>query len=245
MLLIRRAEVYHPGRPGKILDVRCDAGRIVEIAPCLPPLPGESIVDAAGNALLPGLHDHHMHLMSLAAAAGSVRCGPPAVHNRDQLLEVLQRVPGNGWIRGVGYHESVAGLPTAQQLDDMVAHRPVRIQHRSGKLWLLNSAAMDQLGVYHQTSLPGVIVADDQPTGHLFRLDAWLAARLQRADPPDVATVSAELASFGVTGITDATPGNDEQTLQELAGMIDRGALLQRVRLMGCLLYTSDAADDN
>ena len=233
MLLIRRAEVYRRGRPGQALDVRCASGRIVDIAAHLDPLPGETLLDAGGNALLPGLHDHHIHLLSLAAAAGSVRCGPPAVSNRDQLVEVLRGAPGSGWIRGIGYHESVAGLPTARELDGIAPHRPLRIQHRSGKLWLLNSMAMDLLGVHEHLSLPGVMTANGQPTGQLFRLDAWIAARLERADPPDVSAVSAELASFGITGMTDATPGNHLQTLQEFAGMMDRGELLQRVRLMG------------
>ena len=233
MLLIRRAEIYRPGSPGQVLDVRCASGRIVDLAAQLDSLPGEAVLDAGGNALLPGLHDHHIHLFSLAAAAGSVSCGPPAVRNRDQLVEVLQAVPGSGWIRGVGYHESVAGLPTARALDGMVPHRPVRIQHRSGKLWLLNSAAMELVGVHQQASSPGVITADGQPTGQLFRLDAWLAARLERTDPPDVSAVSASLASFGITGVTDATPSNNRQTLRDFARMMGRGELLQRVRLMG------------
>jgi predicted amidohydrolase YtcJ len=233
MLLIRGAEVYRNDSRGQILDVRCASGHVLDVAAHLDPLPGEAVLDAGGNALLPGLHDHHIHLFSLAAAARSVPCGPPAVTNREQLAHALTTAPGGGWVRGVGYHESVAGLLTAKALDDLLPHRPVRIQHRSGKLWLLNSAAMALLGVHRHAHLPGVVTAGSGPTGQLFRLDAWLADRLERTDPPDVAAASAQLASYGITGITDATPGNDRRTLHDYAGMIDRGRLLQRVRLMG------------
>ncbi|WP_229758442.1 hypothetical protein [Peterkaempfera bronchialis] len=54
--------------------------------------------------------------------------------------------PGT-WVRGVGYHESVAGPLDRDRLDALVAHRPVRVQHRSGALWILNSAGAALLGL--------------------------------------------------------------------------------------------------
>ncbi|MEO5587291.1 MAG: amidohydrolase family protein, partial [Novosphingobium sp.] len=102
------------------------------------------IFDANGAALLPGLHDHHIHLAALAAKRASVWCGPPEVTSRAELADALVR-PGEGWIRGIGYHDSVMGLPTAHELDALLCHRPVRIQHRSGRMWLLNSLALDTL----------------------------------------------------------------------------------------------------
>ena len=52
-----------------------------------------------------------------------------------------------GWIRGVGYFESVAGELDRARLDRLAPARPLRIQHRSGALWMLNSAAVDRLGL--------------------------------------------------------------------------------------------------
>ncbi len=49
-------------------------------------------------------------------------------------------------MRGIGYHESVLGtLPDARALDALVPDRPLAMQHRSGRMWLLNSAALDAL----------------------------------------------------------------------------------------------------
>ena len=48
----------------------------------------------------------------------------------------------SGWLRGVAYHESVAGPLDRDRLDAWVADRPLRVQHRSGALWMLNSAGI-------------------------------------------------------------------------------------------------------
>jgi predicted amidohydrolase YtcJ len=137
-------------------------------------------------------------------------------------------------LRGVGYHESVAGVPDRWMLDAWVADRPVRIQHASGKAWFVNSAAVRALGLDAQVELEGVERdAGGAPTGRLYRLDDWLRARLAVTDPPDVANVSAELAACGVTGITDCSVTNDDTAAALFADAIHRGALRQRVRLMG------------
>jgi predicted amidohydrolase YtcJ len=126
--------------------VRVEGERIVAVGPDLGRRPGEEVVAARGGAAIPGLHDHHLHLRALAAAGSSVAAGPPAVHTRAELAAVLSRAgratgPG-GWIRAVGYHESVAGDLDRWTLDRLGPAGPVRIQHRSGALWVLNSAAL-------------------------------------------------------------------------------------------------------
>ena len=53
--------------------------------------------------MLPGLHDHHVHLYSAAAAATSIRVGPPQVRDKAGLAAALSdAMPGeDGWIRAV------------------------------------------------------------------------------------------------------------------------------------------------
>lgn len=209
MLLIREAELG-----SNRTDVRCRDGRIVEIGTRLP-ASDEEVIEARGGALLPGLHDHHIHLFALAAARGSVKCGPPDVGDREALATALAAATGGEWIRGVGYHESVAGLLDRQSLDALMPARPVRIQHRSGKMWFLNSAAARVLGL------------DGAFDGRLFRRDEWLREHVDT--DVDLAAVSLELSSYGVTGVTDATPSNDNATAGEIAA---RG-VRQRVSAMG------------
>lgn len=199
-------------------DVRCRDGRIVEIGPGLAASAGEDRFDARGGALLPGLNDHHIHLFALAAARRSVACGPPSVKTRTELAAALAAAPGEDWIRGVGYHESVAGLLDRHSLDKIRDDRPVRIQHRSGKMWFVNSLAGRRLGI-------------ETANGQLFRLDGLLRERLAEDDDlvPAVEETSRLLAGYGVTGVTDATYTNDKTT-ESLYRQLD---LRQHVNLMG------------
>lgn len=231
-MLILRAEIDGVAP----LDVRILEGRIAEVGRDLRRRPGERTLDAAGGALLPGLHDHHIHLLALAAAEESLRCGPPEVRDRRGLVVALARAreSESAWIRGIGYHESVAGDLDRAALDAIVADRPVRIQHRSGAMWILNSAAVERLGLDRGVDHAGVERdSRGRATGRLLRADEWLRERLEAVDPPNLAHVSRLLASFGVTGLTDATASNSPDVLQRLVAAVERGDLLQRLLVMG------------
>ncbi|MFC9555220.1 amidohydrolase family protein [Rhodococcus sp. NPDC056960] len=194
---------------------------------------GAEVIDGRGGALLPGLHDHHLHLHAIAADASSVRCGPPHVRTPDDLARALASAPGNGWIRGVGYVETVAGLLDAAALDRLHAQRPVRLQHRSGAMWILNTQASALVGL-DSAEQPGVERDDTgRPTGRVWRADAWLRERLPAAGPPALDTVGADLARFGVTGVTDATPDLPADSMAALIDAHRSGALPQRLHLLG------------
>jgi len=221
-LVIRDAEVRE--RPG--LDVRIEDGRIAEIGPRLDNR-GAPVVEAGGGALVPGLHDHHLHVLAFAAWERSVQCGPPDVRSRAELVAALRRAPGEGWVRAVGWDDTSTGWLDADALDAAVAHRPVRIQHRSGHLWVVNRRAAAELRL---DEAPADGVERDvtgRPTGRLYELDGWLRTRLPANQRPDVGKVSERLASWGVTGVTDATVTNDASSRAALA---DLG---QRLTLMG------------
>jgi predicted amidohydrolase YtcJ len=173
------------------------------------------------GALLPGLHDHHLHLRALAAARASVAAGPPDVRTAGDLAARLRAadadLPPGAWLRAVGYHESVAGSLDRQVLDRLLPNRPVRVQHRTGALWMVNSAAVARLDL-DGCELSGV--ERDQagrPIERLWRMDRWVADRVPAA-AGDLATVSSRAAALGVTGFTDATPGVTADDLASLAG---------------------------
>jgi predicted amidohydrolase YtcJ len=222
------------------VDVRVRGERIEEIGPGLRHGADEVVVDGRGGALLPGLHDHHLHLLAMAAARESIVVGPPAVVDPAGLRTTLRAADGDlppgQWLRAVGYHESVAGPLDARALDAAVAKRPVRVQHRSGAQWTVNTCGADALGLFDLTRtgyLEGVERDDDgEPTGRLYRLDAWLAQRLP-AVRIDLRSIGESLARYGVTGVTDATPFADPTGPALLAAAASSGDLPQAVTIMG------------
>ena len=99
----------------------------------------------------------------------------------------------------------MAGPLDRWALDRLVPDHPLRAQHSSGALWVLNSAALAATGAADATEEGVERDADGVPTGRLWRLDRWLAAALPRR-ALDLAGVSADLAPLGVAGVTDADP---------------------------------------
>ncbi|MFV9453445.1 MULTISPECIES: amidohydrolase family protein [unclassified Rhodococcus (in: high G+C Gram-positive bacteria)] len=229
-LVIRNAEVG--GVAG--IDVSISDGRITAVGSNLPATAAD-MIDAEGGALIPGLHDHHLHLHAMAADAASVDCGPPSVRAAAALADALGRAPGddNGWVRGVGYIETVAGDLDANALDRLHAARPVRVQHRSGAMWMLNGAASAAVGLA-EASHPGIERAPDgHPTGRVWRADAWLRDRLPSSGPPRLDAVGAALARWGITGVTDASPDLDPRSRVAIEKSVSDGSLPQRVHLLG------------
>lgn len=231
-VLLREVEVH-----GRVVDVHVTGGRIDAIAPVLTADGATVVIEGHGGALLPGLHDHHLHLFAVAAAASSVVAGPPQVRDEHDLATALRAadaaLPPGRWLRATGYHESVAGDLDRRALDRIVADRPVRVQHRSGARWILNSAAVTAVDLTARDH-PG-IERDEHgaPTGRVDRADPWLRALLPASATPDLASVGTTLASRGVTGVTDTTASDDEHDLRALASAVATGALPQRVMVTG------------
>jgi predicted amidohydrolase YtcJ len=215
--------------------VRISAGRISAIGPDLPFVADDRILDAVGGAVLPGLHDHHVHLFATAAARESIRLGPPEVDDRDRFGATLRNadrnLPEGAWLRGIAYHESVAGPLDRHALDSLVPGRPVRVQHRTGSQWILNTRALEALSVSATDDRGIERDAGGEPTGRLIRMDRWLADVLGR-EPPGLASVSEEAARFGITGFTDATPFSDVGQLDRLADSASRREVRQRLSVM-------------
>ena len=210
---------------GSVVDVRIAAGVITEIGEGLRRGDGdEAVLDAGGGAVIPGLHDHHVHLRAMAAAARSIPVGPPHVRDRatfeQALADAAAASPVRTWLRAVGYHDSVAGPLTRALLDRIVPLHPLRVQHRSGALWVVNSCGADLLG------LPG------HHDGRLWRADASLHAHLPPSEL-DHASIGRAAARAGVTGFTDADPHRTADDVEALRRHQDAGELPQRLRLMG------------
>ncbi len=196
---------------GARLDCLIDDGRIAALAPRLAAA-DVRVLDAGGGALLPGLADHHIHLFAAAAADESLDLEGSGDLSR------LADWPGEGWVRVIG-----AGVElTRTDLDRVQAERPVRVQHRSGALWTLNSAAVERLA--------GALTPAERATGQVWRADERLRRALGDRPEPDLAPLGRRLASWGVTHVSDATPAPWSRT--DAAGVAASAELPQHVLTM-------------
>jgi Amidohydrolase family len=100
----------------------------------------------------------------------------------------------------------------------MVPTVPLRVQHRSGVLWMLNSAGLARIG------LP------EHPDGRLRSADSWSDA-LGRSGT-NLAHLSDRLSRYGITGITDATPDLDAGDIVRLTELHRHGELRQHVHCL-------------
>ena len=234
-VLIRNVAV---GRQCSV-DVLVGTRTVLEIGRGLAAGPGGQVIDGAGGALIPGLHDHHVHLRAVVAARQSVDVsGVASPAEFDRIVSAAAvRADGGRWVRVIGWHEPAAGPLDRQRLDALAGPVPVRVQHRSGAVWVLNSTALEAVGAAG-CDLPR-IERDEHgmPTGRLFRLDDWLRDRLGPASAPisfahGLARYAAECTRLGITGWTDATPDQGQSDIEEFSRLANHGVFAQRLVLM-------------
>ena len=172
-----------------------------------------------GGTVIPGLHDHHVHLRSSAAAAGvrarRAAAGPHRGRLRDALAAAV--ADADGWIRAVGYHDSVAGAAGPSR-----AGRPVAAGAgpRAAPQWRAVDAELAGAGAHRQRPIT--------PTaGSSGRIRRFRVARA-----PSLRHLSDRLAAFGVTGITEATPGYGQRDIETLTEATQSGGLRQHLHCM-------------
>jgi predicted amidohydrolase YtcJ len=154
-----------------------------------------------------GVHDHHVHLLSLLASRASLDVSVEACPTIERVLETLAGAPGDGWLRAWGFDEGLVAEGrelTLGDLDAAVPDRPLVIHHRSGHAEIRNSIAL----ATPNAGPPPLERAE------LFSLAACVSRQLQAA---------------GVTALTDCTPTNGPVELALLAELPLRQRIIAMV----------------
>jgi predicted amidohydrolase YtcJ len=182
-----------------------------------PWLGNADLVDCGGRYLLPGLIDAHGHLNNL----GKLRIQANLIGSAS-LAEASARIrayaaahPDSPWLLGRGWNEQLwpdKRLPTAADLDAIVADRPAWFRRVDGHAGWANHAALAAAGITRDSPDPsgGRIERDAQgePTGVLVdaALDL-LESFIPSLTPAQLATAldaaQAELVSVGLTSVGD------------------------------------------
>lgn len=196
-------------------------------------------VDLDGRALLPAFIDSHGHFAGYATSLLQAR-----LENAVSLQEMGERirafirenaVPAGEWVMGKGYDHNMlipARHPSRKWLDRVAPNHPVILQHQSGHMGVLNTMALERLGVDEDTPSPegGRIEKDaaGRLTGYMEE-NAFLQYQ-KRAPMPTADKLAgafdraqARYASYGITTVQEG------MLVEELAGLyaayLDTGRL--------------------
>ncbi len=199
-------------------------------------LAAAEIIDCGGRTVVPGFIDAHCHILAYAASLEAVDCSPSAVSGIDDIVREIGRVaevtPRGDWIRATGYSDfdlREKRHPNRRDLDLASPHHPVRLNHLSGHACVLNSLALERVGIGADTEEPagGTIARDldgGEPSGLLLEMANWLDGRIPPMNECQlrdaVSHASRIFLSQGVTCTVDATPSNS----------VDRWKLFRRIR---------------
>ncbi|MCA1571442.1 MAG: amidohydrolase [Chloroflexi bacterium] len=206
--------------------------------------PGARLIDVGDAAVIPGIHDFHVHLVGLARTRRSVQLDDAADAGEiaARLLGATASASPDAWITGRGWNERQLAEGVAM-LDAAAGERPVFLTSHDGHSAWASVEARRRAGIGPATSDPdgGRLERDarGEPTGVLreraMDLVSPLVARPQGQplhDPLD-ATLR-ELASLGITGATeagdytdrngigvDAALGDSYSSLTDLGDLVD------------------------
>jgi predicted amidohydrolase YtcJ len=221
-----------------------DDGKVVRTfrAREAPPAVVDERVDMHGRTLLPGLIDAHGHVMGLGQAALQLDLvGTSSIADLQQRLrDYAAANPGDGWIIGRGWNQELwrdNRMPTAADLDAVVADRPVWLERVDGHASVGNSAALRAAGITAATASPsgGKIEKDSAgaPTGLFIDAAAGLVeAHIPERTPAELDRALAKaqdiLLSTGLTAVADMGTSVDGWNVMRRFG--DRGVL--KVRIM-------------
>ncbi len=229
---VQNAQAVAVGRDGRIVAVGTDS-EVLNLAKA------KTIrTNLNGRTLIPGFFDCHLHLMWLGKNLGNVDLSSPPVRDKDDIIRLLRErliaKPNEACIQGNRYDQNKltdGQHLTRYDLDLVSTSVPVRIVHTSGHAAVVNSIALERLGITEQTPDPagGEIVRDEhgQPTGLLLETASW--NDLDRIIPPPSAEESLDalgrangyLLQRGITSASDANTAPHEIELYQKAMVRD------------------------
>ena len=201
------------------------------------------VVDLAGQMMLPGFHDSHIHIM--IGVMADLECSLLRLETLEEVAAQLKEctslagIGDDRWIVGGGWGEWLwpEANPQKGLLDLMFPDRPVYLESSFGHAAWINSKAMEIVGLTADTESPpaGVIEHDPEtgePSGTLREAAMLLVKsqvpRMTLAQRTDrVRAGMARAHSVGITAVIE--PGLDGDLIEPIVNLADAGELDMRV----------------
>ena len=205
-------------------------------------------LDLAGQTVLPGLHDAHVHV--LFAGMEQFACGFAPGAQPDAIAAAVRECVANAepgeWISGGNWVAAVfgEGQQSKEFLDAIAPDNPVILSDESHHSAWVNSRALELAGIDRNTPDPpnGIIDRDaaGEPTGLLRESAERLVQEIMPAASVEereeaLRLSTSQMLSYGITSFVDA--GVNEENLGILASLADSGEMKQRVT--GCIRWAA------
>ncbi|MEO3856472.1 amidohydrolase [Acrocarpospora sp. B8E8] len=219
------------------------AGRVVGLDEDLDGVSAAQLVDLGGAPVVPGFNDAHYHLSAYGIRLLQLDLRADMVSDLDELYrrvaEHAATLPAGAWVIGAGYDQNKLGAhPRRERLDEAGGGRPVWLQHCSGHMCVVNSLALERMGI---GSVAGGTV--DMDTGLLTERAAELAAETVGPASAEhfvtaIERAAEEAVASGITSVTEpgigtaGMLGNNCADLAAFARARDRGLLRVRTNVM-------------
>ena len=201
----------------------------------------ESVLDAGGKTIIPGIIDAHCHFYGLGL--NQLKVDLMGTRSYEEILERIAvfygQNPGN-YIEGRGWDQNdweVKEFPTKKELDELYPNIPVVLERVDGHAYLVNQKALDLAGIDSNTNPDDgeVIRIDGEETGVLIDGPMRLIDSIMpKPDRPTQirALQQAETICFdyGLTTVNDA--GLDRDVIELIDSLQQQGALKMRVYAM-------------
>jgi predicted amidohydrolase YtcJ len=210
---------------------------------------GSKILDCCGKTMIPGFIDAHCHISAYAESLVTLNLSPRAgVRSisdiKNKIQEHCLQVPARAWVRGKGYNEFYIEEnrhPNRWDLDAAAPENPVKLTHRSGHAHVLNTLALEYVGIKDETGDPpgGLIERDPEnglPTGILYGMSRYLAGKIPSFENEEIERglklADTKLLSYGITSVQDASFSNNLKQWKRFESWKERNILHPRVTMM-------------
>ncbi len=207
------------------------------------------LINCKGKTVLPGFFDTHCHLHGFAETQVTLDLSPGSnirsISDIQLAVQSLSHKLANGtWIMGKGYNEFYLDEkrhPNREDLDKVSPNHPVKITHRTGHAHVLNTLALEHVGITIETPEPRGAHIDrnihtGEPNGILFEMGKFLSKHIPPLSEQElekgISLVNRYLISHGITSIRDASIGNDIHQWQRLCRWKRSEQLKPRVNMM-------------
>lgn len=176
----------------------------------------DSLVDAQGHPVYPGLYDAHAHFYGLGQMLDQADLVD--TQSPEEIVERLKKYqsehPDAVWIIGRGWDQNdwpVKEFPTKEVLDKAFPNNPVYLTRIDGHAGWINSKALQLAKITAETKTEGglVVLKNGQPTGVLIDRAQQLVRALNPTPTKEEITskllkAQAVCFQYGLTNVGDA-----------------------------------------